>query len=142
MAKAGNMSTGGAIAEWLSETVEAAEFMAVKMEQAIAVLRDAAARCARFHSRADNHADPDRHNNYSMQVAFNGIHRRASFRQRSPRTSSSAKDACEQPQVQLHLPVAHGKPSRSCTTGRRRRACATDGAHSSTRRARPGAASR
>jgi len=34
MAKAGNMSTGGAIAEWLSETVEAAEFMASKMEQA------------------------------------------------------------------------------------------------------------
>lgn len=34
LAKAGNMSTGGAIAEWLQETVEAAEFMASKMEQA------------------------------------------------------------------------------------------------------------
>ena len=34
LGKAGNMSTGGAIAEWLQETVEAAEFMASKMEQA------------------------------------------------------------------------------------------------------------
>lgn len=34
LAKAGNMSTGGAIAEWLGDTVEAAEFMASKMEQA------------------------------------------------------------------------------------------------------------
>lgn len=34
LGKAGNMSTGGAIAEWLRDTVEAAEFMAQKMEQA------------------------------------------------------------------------------------------------------------
>jgi len=34
LAKAGNMSTGAAIAEWLADTVEAAEFMASKMEQA------------------------------------------------------------------------------------------------------------
>lgn len=34
LAKAGNMSTGKAMAEWLSDTVEAAEFMAAKMEQA------------------------------------------------------------------------------------------------------------
>jgi len=34
LAKAGNMSTGAAIAEWLADTVEAAEFMATKMEQA------------------------------------------------------------------------------------------------------------
>lgn len=34
LAKAGNMSTGGAMAEWLADTVEAAEFMASKMEQA------------------------------------------------------------------------------------------------------------
>ena len=34
LAKAGNMSTGGAIAQWLTDTVEAAEFMASKMEQA------------------------------------------------------------------------------------------------------------
>lgn len=34
LAKAGNMSTGRAMAEWLSDTVEAAEFMASKMEQA------------------------------------------------------------------------------------------------------------
>ena len=34
LAKAGNMSTGAAIAEWLKDTVEAAEFMALKMEQA------------------------------------------------------------------------------------------------------------
>lgn len=34
LGKAGNMSTGAAIAEWLADTVEAAEFMALKMEQA------------------------------------------------------------------------------------------------------------
>lgn len=34
LAKAGNMSTGGAIAEWLSDTVEAAEIMASTMERA------------------------------------------------------------------------------------------------------------
>ena len=34
LAKAGNMSTGRAMAEWLGDTVEAAEFMASKMEQA------------------------------------------------------------------------------------------------------------
>jgi phytoene/squalene synthetase len=34
LAKAGNMSTGAAIAEWLADTAEAAEFMASKMEQA------------------------------------------------------------------------------------------------------------
>ena len=34
LGKAGNMSTGGAIAEWLRDTIEAAEFMAGKMEQA------------------------------------------------------------------------------------------------------------
>lgn len=34
LGKAGNMSTGRAIAEWLDDTVEAAEFMALKMEQA------------------------------------------------------------------------------------------------------------
>lgn len=34
LGKAGNLSTGGAIAEWLRDTVEAAEFMAQKMEQA------------------------------------------------------------------------------------------------------------
>jgi hypothetical protein len=34
LGKAGNMSTGRAIAEWLEDTVEAAEFMASKMEQA------------------------------------------------------------------------------------------------------------
>ena len=34
LGKAGNMSTGGAIAEWLRDTVEAAEFMAQKMEAA------------------------------------------------------------------------------------------------------------
>lgn len=34
LAKAGNMSTGRAIAEWLSDTVEAAEFMATTLERA------------------------------------------------------------------------------------------------------------
>lgn len=34
LAKAGNMSTGKAIAEWLSDTVEAAELMASTMERA------------------------------------------------------------------------------------------------------------
>lgn len=34
LAKAGNMSTGRAIAEWLADTVEAAEFMAETMERA------------------------------------------------------------------------------------------------------------
>lgn len=34
LAKAGNMSTGRAIAEWLSDTVEAAEYMATTMERA------------------------------------------------------------------------------------------------------------
>ena len=34
LAKAGNMSTGRAIAEWLGDTVEAAEFMASTMERA------------------------------------------------------------------------------------------------------------
>ena len=34
LAAAGNMSTGRAIAEWLADTVEGAEFLASKMEQA------------------------------------------------------------------------------------------------------------
>ena len=34
LAKAGNMSTGRAIAEWLGDTVEAAEFMATTLERA------------------------------------------------------------------------------------------------------------
>lgn len=34
LAKAGNMSTGRAIAEWLNDTVEAAEYMATTMERA------------------------------------------------------------------------------------------------------------
>jgi hypothetical protein len=34
LASAGNMSVGRAMAEWLNDTVEAAEFMASKMEQA------------------------------------------------------------------------------------------------------------
>ena len=34
IAKAGNMSTGRAIAEWLGDTVEAAEYMAATMERA------------------------------------------------------------------------------------------------------------
>jgi len=34
LGKAGNMSTGAAIADWLADTMEAAEFMASKMEQA------------------------------------------------------------------------------------------------------------
>lgn len=34
LAKAGNMSTGRAMAEWLSDTVEGAEFMASTMERA------------------------------------------------------------------------------------------------------------
>jgi hypothetical protein len=34
LAKAGNMSTGRAIAEWLADTVEAAELMASTMERA------------------------------------------------------------------------------------------------------------
>lgn len=34
LAKAGNMSTGRAIAEWLTDTVEAAEYMATTMERA------------------------------------------------------------------------------------------------------------
>ena len=34
MAKAGNMSTGKAMAEWLKDTVEAAELMASAMERA------------------------------------------------------------------------------------------------------------
>lgn len=34
LAKAGNMSTGRAMAEWLGDTVEAAQFMAAKMEEA------------------------------------------------------------------------------------------------------------
>jgi siderophore synthetase component len=34
LAKASNMSTGAAIAEWLGDTVEAAEFMATQMEKA------------------------------------------------------------------------------------------------------------
>lgn len=34
LAKAGNMSTGRAIAEWLGDTVEAAEYMAATMERA------------------------------------------------------------------------------------------------------------
>lgn len=34
LAKAGNMSTGAAIAQWLADTVEAAQFLALKMEQA------------------------------------------------------------------------------------------------------------
>jgi hypothetical protein len=39
LAKASNSSTGRAIAEWLADTVEAAEFMATKMEQARAAPR-------------------------------------------------------------------------------------------------------
>jgi len=34
LGRAGNMSTGAAIADWLGDTAEAAEFMASKMEQA------------------------------------------------------------------------------------------------------------
>lgn len=34
LAKAGNMSTGKAMAEWLGDTVEAAEYMAATMERA------------------------------------------------------------------------------------------------------------
>lgn len=34
LAKSSNLSTGSAIAEWLGDTVEAADFMASKMEQA------------------------------------------------------------------------------------------------------------
>ena len=34
LAKAGNMSTGKAMGEWLQDTIEAAEFMAVTMEKA------------------------------------------------------------------------------------------------------------
>lgn len=34
LAKAGNMSTGRAMAEWLGDTVEAAEYMATTMERA------------------------------------------------------------------------------------------------------------
>ena len=34
LAKAGNMSTGRAIAEWLGDTVEAAEYMATTLERA------------------------------------------------------------------------------------------------------------
>lgn len=34
LGNAGNMGTGAAIAEWLRDTLEAAEFMAAKMEQA------------------------------------------------------------------------------------------------------------
>lgn len=34
LAKAGNMSTGGAIGAWLTDTVEAAQMMAVTMERA------------------------------------------------------------------------------------------------------------
>lgn len=34
LAKAGNLSTGSAIAEWLDDTVEAAELMAATMERA------------------------------------------------------------------------------------------------------------
>lgn len=39
LAKASNSSTGRVIAEWLADTVEAAEFMATKMEQARAAPR-------------------------------------------------------------------------------------------------------
>lgn len=39
LAKAGNMSTGKAMAEWLSDTLDAAEFTAKKMEQARAAPR-------------------------------------------------------------------------------------------------------
>ena len=34
LAKASNMSTGAAIAEWLNDTMEAAQFLALKVEQA------------------------------------------------------------------------------------------------------------
>lgn len=34
LAKAGNMSTGAAMAQWLADTVEAAEYMAATMERA------------------------------------------------------------------------------------------------------------
>lgn len=39
LAKASNSSTGRVIAEWLADTLEAAEFMAAKMEQARAAPR-------------------------------------------------------------------------------------------------------
>lgn len=39
MAKAGGMSTGRAMGEWLADTVDAAQFMAEKMEQARAAPR-------------------------------------------------------------------------------------------------------
>jgi hypothetical protein len=39
LAKAGNMSTGKAMAEWLGDTLDAAKFMAEKMEQARAAPR-------------------------------------------------------------------------------------------------------
>ena len=43
LAKAGNMSTGRAIAEWLNDTVEAATFMATTMERARAAPKIVAA---------------------------------------------------------------------------------------------------
>jgi hypothetical protein len=39
LAKAGSMSTGRAMGEWLADTIEAAEFMAKKLEQARAAPR-------------------------------------------------------------------------------------------------------
>lgn len=39
LAKAGSISTGRAMGEWLADTIEAAEFMAEKMEQARAAPR-------------------------------------------------------------------------------------------------------
>ena len=45
LAKAGNMSTGRAIAEWLGDTVEAAEYMASTMERARLLRRWSCVRC-------------------------------------------------------------------------------------------------
>ena len=45
LAKASNMSTGAAIAEWLNDTMEAAEFLAFKVEQARAAPKVVCERC-------------------------------------------------------------------------------------------------
>ena len=54
LAKAGNMSTGRAIAEWLNDTVEAANFMAVTLEKAKVAPRLVT---AQMHSYAQGLAD-------------------------------------------------------------------------------------
>lgn len=54
LAKAGNMSTGRAIAEWLNDTVEAANFMAVTLEKAKVAPRLVS---AQMHSYAQGLAD-------------------------------------------------------------------------------------